>query len=85
MNIPCLNVSVPLLEEKECGVSLRALTIVKNWASEYVNVCAGVCVGVYEGQNSPSLFLADIPVFIQFIMIYLKVQYMIYWIMITLF
>lgn len=27
---PCLNVSVPLLEEKECDVSLRALTVVKN-------------------------------------------------------
>lgn len=46
--------------------------------SEYVNVCAGACVGVYEGENSSSLFLADIPVFIKFIMIYLKVQYMIY-------
>lgn len=46
-DIPCLNVSVPLPEEKECGLSLRALTVVKNRASESVNVCAGECVGVW--------------------------------------
>lgn len=47
-------------------------------------VCRGVCGGVDEGQNSSSLVLADIPVLIQFIMNYLKVQYMIYGIMLTL-